>query len=205
MRPLVSFSSFLPMLIDGFDGRIAERVHVGGLPDLLLLRLRRRCAASDGGRDRGDEMRRNALNPPLIRFVSHHTTVAIDVKTMRIRPLAADAKLSRGLFEQLAEQIKSGRLAPGARLPTEQELTRAARVSPHGGARGGGRVARRGAGHHAAGRGRIRLGRAAARAVSHRARAHAVARRHPECDGAAPGRGDRIRRPRRRARLASRR
>ena len=48
---------------------------------------------------------------------------------MRIRPLAATRKLSRGLFEQLAEQIKSGRLAPGERLPTEQELTRAARVS----------------------------------------------------------------------------
>jgi DNA-binding FadR family transcriptional regulator len=55
--------------------------------------------------------------------------VASDVKTMRLRPLAAEHKLSRGLFEQLAEQIKSGRLAPGARLPTEQELTRAARVS----------------------------------------------------------------------------
>jgi len=50
----------------------------------------------------------------------------VDVK---IRPLPAARKLSRGLFEQLAEQIKSGRLAPGARLPTEQELTRAARVS----------------------------------------------------------------------------
>src|SRR5438552_13820473 len=48
---------------------------------------------------------------------------------MRIRPLAAAHKLSRGLFEQLAEQIKSGRLEPGARLPTEQALTRAARVS----------------------------------------------------------------------------
>jgi DNA-binding FadR family transcriptional regulator len=30
-------------------------------------------------------------------------------------PLAAERKLSRRLFEQLAEQIKSGRLAPGAR------------------------------------------------------------------------------------------
>lgn len=48
---------------------------------------------------------------------------------MRIRPLASESKLSRRLFEQLAEQIKSGRLAPGARLPTEQALTRAARVS----------------------------------------------------------------------------
>jgi GntR family transcriptional regulator, transcriptional repressor for pyruvate dehydrogenase complex len=48
---------------------------------------------------------------------------------MRIRPLASEAKLSRRLFEQLASEIKSGRLAPGARLPTEQELTRAAKVS----------------------------------------------------------------------------
>ena len=48
---------------------------------------------------------------------------------MRIRPLAAERKLSRRLFEQLADQIKSGRLAPGARLPTEHALTQAARVS----------------------------------------------------------------------------
>jgi DNA-binding FadR family transcriptional regulator len=48
---------------------------------------------------------------------------------MRIRPLPATRKLSRGLFDRLSEQIRSGRLAPGARLPTEQELTRAARVS----------------------------------------------------------------------------
>jgi GntR family transcriptional regulator, transcriptional repressor for pyruvate dehydrogenase complex len=48
---------------------------------------------------------------------------------MRIRPLVAERKLSRRLFEQLASEIRSGRLAPGARLPTEQALTRAARVS----------------------------------------------------------------------------
>jgi GntR family transcriptional repressor for pyruvate dehydrogenase complex len=48
---------------------------------------------------------------------------------VKIRPLAAARKLSRGLFEQLAEQIRSGRLAPGSRLPTEEALTRAARVS----------------------------------------------------------------------------
>jgi DNA-binding FadR family transcriptional regulator len=51
------------------------------------------------------------------------------VKPLRIRPLAAEHKLSRALFEQLAAGIRSGRLAPGARLPTEQALTRAARVS----------------------------------------------------------------------------
>jgi len=48
---------------------------------------------------------------------------------MRIRPLATEQKLSRQLFEQLAVEIRSGRLAPGERLPTEQALTRAARVS----------------------------------------------------------------------------
>src|SRR5437879_5351786 len=48
---------------------------------------------------------------------------------MRIRPLATEHKLSRRLFEQLATEIRSGRLAPGARLPTEEALTRAARVS----------------------------------------------------------------------------
>jgi GntR family transcriptional regulator, transcriptional repressor for pyruvate dehydrogenase complex len=48
---------------------------------------------------------------------------------MRIRPVVTERKLSRRLFEQLAEQIRSGRFAPGARLPTEAALTRAARVS----------------------------------------------------------------------------
>jgi GntR family transcriptional repressor for pyruvate dehydrogenase complex len=51
------------------------------------------------------------------------------VVKMRIRPVATEHKLSRRLFEQLADEIKSGRLAPGARLPTEHALTRAARVS----------------------------------------------------------------------------
>jgi GntR family transcriptional repressor for pyruvate dehydrogenase complex len=67
------------------------------------------------------------MNPPLIRFLSHHTTMPSPV--VKIRPLSAERKLSRGLFEQLSEQIKSGRLAAGARLPTEEELSRAARVS----------------------------------------------------------------------------
>jgi len=48
---------------------------------------------------------------------------------MRIRPLVTDRKLSRRLFEQLAGEIRSGRFAPGARLPTEQALAQAARVS----------------------------------------------------------------------------
>lgn len=48
---------------------------------------------------------------------------------MAIRPLAAERKLSRRLFEQLADEIRAGRYAPGERLPTEQALTRAAGVS----------------------------------------------------------------------------
>ena len=51
------------------------------------------------------------------------------VKPLRIRPLAAEHKLSRALYEQLAGEIRSGRLPAGARLPTEEALTRAARVS----------------------------------------------------------------------------
>src|SRR3954470_2174278 len=51
---------------------------------------------------------------------------------VKIRPLSPERKLSRGLFEQLAEQIKSGRLVAGARLPTEEELSRAAKVSRTG-------------------------------------------------------------------------
>jgi DNA-binding FadR family transcriptional regulator len=53
----------------------------------------------------------------------------MDVKALRIQPLAAAHRLSRRLFEQLAEQIRSGRLAAGARQPTEHALTRAAGVS----------------------------------------------------------------------------
>src|SRR6267142_717658 len=70
------------------------------------------------------------------------------------------------------------------------------------GARGGRGTARRGAGGDSPGRGCLRFGGAAARAVPHRSRAHAVAREPPQGDGAAPRRGDRIGRPRRRARVA---
>lgn len=48
---------------------------------------------------------------------------------MRLRPLASPLKLSRALFEQLAEEIRSGRIAPGARLPTETQMTEATGVS----------------------------------------------------------------------------
>src|SRR5438067_450068 len=60
---------------------------------------------------------------------SSYNRLASRSQAMRIRPLATEHKLSRRLFEQLAGEIRSGRLAPSARLPTEEALTRAARVS----------------------------------------------------------------------------
>src|SRR5687768_4744655 len=76
------------------------------------------------------KLRRN-MNPPLIRFsvIIQPLHSSSRSSSMRIRPVATERKLSRRLFEQLADEIKSGRLAPGARLPTEHALTRAARVS----------------------------------------------------------------------------
>src|SRR5712692_1646196 len=71
-----------------------------------------------------------------------------------------------------------------------------------GGARGGRGAARRGPGGDSPGRGCLCFRGTAARAVPHRSRAHAVARRSPQRDGAAPRGRDRVGRPRRRARLA---
>lgn len=44
-------------------------------------------------------------------------------------PLTAPRSLTGALVERLTQQIVSGRLAPGARLPTEQEMTAAMGVS----------------------------------------------------------------------------
>jgi DNA-binding FadR family transcriptional regulator len=44
-------------------------------------------------------------------------------------PLRPPANLTGALVHRLAEEIRSGRLAPGARLPTEQDLMREAGVS----------------------------------------------------------------------------
>lgn len=44
-------------------------------------------------------------------------------------PLRPPANLTGALVHRLAEEIRAGRLAPGARLPTEQELMREAGVS----------------------------------------------------------------------------
>jgi len=44
-------------------------------------------------------------------------------------PLAAPVSLTDALAERLAEQIRSGALQPGQRLPTEQEMTAAMGVS----------------------------------------------------------------------------
>ena len=44
-------------------------------------------------------------------------------------PLRPPANLSAALVHRLAEEIRAGRLAPGGRLPTEQDLMREAGVS----------------------------------------------------------------------------
>src|SRR5467141_2431358 len=102
---------------------------------------------------------------------------------------ARRADQERALLARSAPAHRAGADARGAR-------------EPHGSARGGGRIARRGPSGDSPGRRCVRGGGAAARALPHRSRAHAVARRNPQRDGAAPRGRDRIGRPRRRARLA---
>src|SRR5467141_749239 len=102
---------------------------------------------------------------------------------------ARRADQERALLARSAPAHRAGADARGAR-------------EPHGSARGGGRIARRGPGRDSPGRRGVRVGGAAARALPHRSRAHAVARRRSACHGAAPRGGDRVGRTRRRARLA---
>src|SRR5882672_8586298 len=102
---------------------------------------------------------------------------------------ARRADQERALLARSAPAHRAGADARGAR-------------EPHGSARGGGRIARRGPGGDSPGRRGVRVGGAAARALPHRSRAHAVARRRSACHGAAPRGGDRVGRTRRRARLA---
>jgi len=74
-------------------------------------------------------MRRDDIESSSVKIRQSSYNARFGRQDVRIRSLAPARKLSRALIEQLAEQIRSGRLAPGARLPTEQALTRAARVS----------------------------------------------------------------------------
>jgi GntR family transcriptional repressor for pyruvate dehydrogenase complex len=46
-----------------------------------------------------------------------------------LKPIAPAPKLTQGIIERLASEILSGRLAPGARLPTEQAMVDAMGVS----------------------------------------------------------------------------
>lgn len=46
-----------------------------------------------------------------------------------MRPLVPQRNLTHSIAERLAEEIRSGKLAPGARLPTEQEMVAAMGVS----------------------------------------------------------------------------
>src|SRR6267142_6775746 len=116
---------------------------------------------------------------------------------------------ARDREKAVAPPVRAARRADQGR-PARARRAAAHRAGAHtggpceqdGGARGGRGTARRGAGGDSPGRGCLRFGGAAARAVPHRSRAHAVAREPPQGDGAAPRRGDRIGRPRRRARVA---
>jgi len=50
-------------------------------------------------------------------------------RSLGMAPLRPPANLTGALVHRLAEEIRAGRLAPGGRLPTEQELMREAGVS----------------------------------------------------------------------------
>src|SRR5205807_2970084 len=116
---------------------------------------------------------------------------------------------ARGRDEAVAAPVRAARRADQGR-PARARRAPADRAGAHtggsceqdGGARGGGCAARRGAGGNPPGRRCLCFRGTAARAVPHRSRAHAVARRSPQRDGAAPRGRDRIGRPRRRARFA---
>ena len=51
-----------------------------------------------------------------------------DVQSL-LRPVSPPRNLTREIAERLAEEITAGKLLPGARLPTEQEMVAAMRVS----------------------------------------------------------------------------
>jgi DNA-binding FadR family transcriptional regulator len=53
----------------------------------------------------------------------------MNTRALGMAPLRPPANLTGALVHRLAEEIRSGRLAPGARLPTEQDLMREAGVS----------------------------------------------------------------------------
>src|SRR3954467_13731983 len=116
---------------------------------------------------------------------------------------------ARRAAQALAGPVRAARRADQERTP-RAGCTAAYRAGadargarePHRGARGRGGAARRRPRDHAPGRGRLRLGRPAACAVSHRARAHADAGRHPQRHGASSRGRDRVGRHRRRACLA---
>jgi DNA-binding FadR family transcriptional regulator len=61
--------------------------------------------------------------------MSRSPTKASPERLAAIRPLPAPRSLSDELIERFAADIASGKLAPGARLPTEQEIIAATGVS----------------------------------------------------------------------------
>src|SRR5215469_7026910 len=48
---------------------------------------------------------------------------------MLLRPVSPPRNLTREIAERLAQEITAGKLSPGARLPTEQEMVAAMGVS----------------------------------------------------------------------------
>src|SRR5215470_19506995 len=60
-----------------------------------------------------------------------HTSVALSRSTdkLSLRPLSPPRNLTREAVDRLAAEITSGKLEPGARLPTEQEMMSAMGVS----------------------------------------------------------------------------
>src|ERR1041384_8258091 len=62
-------------------------------------------------------------------MVSRSATKSGQKKLAAFAPLTAPRSLTHELVERLGADITSGKLAPGARLPTEQELIAATGVS----------------------------------------------------------------------------
>jgi len=60
---------------------------------------------------------------------THHARSAPSSAASLFAPLAPSRSLTESLKQRLAQQIQSGALAPGARLPTEQQLVTALGVS----------------------------------------------------------------------------
>src|SRR5262249_55643660 len=143
---------------DRFHGRIAERMHVGGLEHELLLGEGGNVGRERGERAAGAEAEQGAAvhgRPPRAGWLrrpaqrarwsarglmpagvlSYYDRGAKSVKGMSrpslsvTQPLPAPRSLTGELVARLTDDITSGKIPPGSRLPTEQELIAATGVS----------------------------------------------------------------------------